>query len=154
MGGLGLQLRTGGGVIVGVVGDVGGFWEGLEFPFSTRALPTTFNFIIPAAEVNGIVTPFPRAAATATSTATAAAAATATAAATSVDGAFTASCTSRNGRVLTTGGRALEHVASDAVLISINFWDGGYSEGWGLGGSWGRGIRVRVRIVVEVRGLG
>ena len=99
--------------MVGVVGDVGGFWEGLEFPFSTRALPITFNFIIPAAEVNGIVTQFPRAAA---------------AAATSVYGALTASDASRNGRVLTTGGRALEHVASDAVLISINFWDGGYSE--------------------------
>ena len=44
-------------------------------------------------------------------------------------------------------------MACDAVLISINFWDGGYSEGWGLGGSWG-GIKVRVRIAVEVRGLG
>ena len=130
--------------MVGVVGDVGGFWEGLEFPFSTRALPITFNFIIPAAEVNGIVTPFPRAAATAAETA---------GTATSVDGASTESGASRNGRVLTTGGRALEHVASDAVLISINFWDGGYSEGWGLGGSW-RGIKVRVRIVLEVRGLG
>ena len=64
--------------MVGVVVDVGGFWEGLEFPFSTRALPITFNFIIPAAEVNGIVTPFPRAAAAAAETAAAAAAATST----------------------------------------------------------------------------
>ena len=129
--------------MVGVVGDVGGVWGRLEFPFSIRALPITFNFIIPAAEVNGIVTPFPRAAAAAETAA----------ATTSVDGASTESGASRNGRVLTTGGRALEHVACDAVLISINFWDGGYSERWGLGGSW-RGIKVRVRIVVEVRGLG
>ena len=45
-------------------------------------------------------------------------------------------------------------MACDAVLISINFWDGGYSEGWGLGGNWGRGIKVRVRIVVGVRAEG
>ena len=122
-----------------------GFGEGLDFPFSIRALPITFNFIIPAAEVNRIVTQFPRAAA--------ATAAETAGTATSVDGASTESGASRNGRVLTTGGRALEHVACDAVLISINFWDGGYSEGWGLGGSW-RGIKVRVQIMVEVRGLG
>ena len=108
------------------------------------ALPITFNFIIPAAEVNGIVTPFPRAAEAAETAA----------ATTSVDGASTASGASRNGRVLTTGGRALEHVASDAVLISINFWDGGYSEGWGLGGSWGEGSGLGFGLWLRLGGWG